>query len=131
MAFGEHEFRGARKQADGATEAEHQASAARQWAMLGRHDEAKRVAPDDSPECPAALAYLWSWFLEILFGLPSSGMAVPTITWEALRAWSDGCCIELEPWERRALVMLGNSRALILSETKDKTGKPGGAQRPN
>jgi hypothetical protein len=101
---------------DGASVEEHSASAARQWAALGK--KVKIAAIDDGPECPPALTYLWGYFCEIASGLPSTGFGPPVVTWEALAAWSAFMRIALEPWEARALVELGACRASVDAEER-------------
>jgi hypothetical protein len=103
---------------DGGSVAEHSASAARQWAAIGK--KVKIAAIDDVPECPTALTYLWGYFCEILSGLASNGFGPAVVTWEALAAWSAFMRIALEPWEARALVELGAARASIEAEALAK-----------
>jgi hypothetical protein len=73
---------------------------------------------DDTPECPAALRYLWVYFVELSEGLAITGMAPPVITWESLAAWCELRRMVIEPWESLALVRLGRLRAEIQSEKK-------------
>lgn len=86
---------------------------------------------DDAPECPEALAYLWKHFAEIDLGLSSNGFGPPLVTWEALRAWTDFMAVQLEPWEARALVVLGHKRAVIADEEQRKKVQAGGRQNPH
>ncbi len=71
---------------------------------------------DDSPKFPFQLSYLWDFFLEISAGLQISGMAPAVVTWESVSHWSRQMDVELEPWETREMVNLGNLRAGIQSE---------------
>lgn len=66
------------------------------------------------------IAYLWRWFNEVIAGVPSSGMGPQVMTWSDIRAWSDLTGEVLEPWEARALVTLGMTRAAVLSEEATK-----------
>jgi hypothetical protein len=70
------------------------------------------------------LAYLWEWFCELASGLSSNGFGPTVVTWEALQAWSSFMRVVLEPWEAKALIDLGASRAAIMSE--DENGGDGG-----
>lgn len=101
---------------DGASEREHQASAAAQWAKLGKKPKAIVAAVDLAPQLPDPISYLWFWFLEIVVGLDGGGMGVPVISWSSLKAWCDLTGHELEPWEVATLIRLGSLRASIISE---------------
>ncbi len=126
MEFAEHEFRNARPMDDGASVGDHLASAQRQLAMLpGRR---KPPPEPNTPPFPEELDYLWDWFLELFQGVVHNGMAEPTVTWEALRAWQIACDIgPIEPWEAKVLVALGSMRARVMSEkaAAEKKNKPG------
>jgi hypothetical protein len=115
IAFAESEFKSAKKRPDGATEGEHAASAAAQWARLGRKQKTTDI--EAGPDCPAALNYLWFWFCQHCFGLSSGGMGVPVVTWEGLHSWACLSKVEMEPWEALTMVRLGHLRAIISSET--------------
>jgi hypothetical protein len=115
IVFAEHEFRNARKVADGATESDHKKSAAAQWAKLGNVKAAARADPL-GPQCPDGLIYLWGYFLEICPGLSQNGMGHPVVTWECLQAWCGFMRLDLEHWEARALVRLGDRRAAVAAE---------------
>jgi hypothetical protein len=73
-------------------------------------------------ELPAAVAYLWEYFIEFSMGFPGGGFSIPSATWETLLAWSTMMKVALEPWESRTLLELSVMRANILGETK-KPGK--------
>jgi hypothetical protein len=124
-AYAEPVFRSSRKLDDGASQAEHQASAARQLAALGRKAAARQADPD-LPAFPWALEHLWDLFLDLVIGVASNGMAPPVVTWRDVEAFDAAADLDLAPWEKRALVRLGNLRAMVLSEdlVKPKT-KPG------
>jgi hypothetical protein len=100
--------------ADGATQGDHLASAARQWEKLGRKPKAAAVS--EGPAMPDLLRYLWDWFCEVSLGLSISGMAPPVVTWEGLLAWSRLRRLDLEPWEAGAIVTMGTIRASVYSE---------------
>ena len=130
IVFAEQEFRGSKKLGDGATQRDHDASAARQWEKLGRKVKAPASGPVSEP--PALLVYLWEWFCEISMGLAVSGMAPPVITWEGLAAWRAQMGVDLEPWEARTVVRMSCLRASILSEEKPKPPpSPNGRQSKN
>lgn len=122
IAYGEHVFRNARKGADGASEGDHSASAARQWALLGRKDLAAKANPDPPP-LRRDLVYLWNWFSEILGGIQPTGMGVTVIAWGDLTAWQREMRVVLSLWEKRVLVRLGNARASIESERMEREMK--------
>lgn len=109
---------------DGATAGDHAASAARQFAALGKKVKVAEI--DDGNECPEALAYLWRFFCELSMGLSSNGFGAPVVTWEALKAWSEFMSISLEPWEAKVLVMLGYRRAVIDGEEQERKSKANG-----
>lgn len=67
---------------------------------------------------PAPVDYLWSWFWDILAGVPASGMAPAAIGWPDLVAWSQIMNVRLEPWEARLIVQLGTLRASVLASKK-------------
>ena len=101
---------------------EHQQSAARQWALLGRAP-AGVSSQISRPPFPDRLDYLWGWFVEIGYGL-DQGYGPAIVTWRVLSAWSDQMDVKLLPWEARALVRLGVLRASIQSEQlKERTNK--------
>lgn len=95
-------------------------SAARQWARLKRKP---KTAPDDEPNFPWPLEYLWVDFLEISMGISSNGFSPALITWEGLRAWSDLRGIDLDPKDALTLIRLGHRRAIILEEKAKDAGK--------
>lgn len=117
MEYAEWEFRQNRSTSDGASAGDHMESAARQWASLpGRKPKIIEPVPE-GPPFPEELDYLWSWLGQITMGLSVSGMAPPTVSWEAIRAWQALMGIaEIEPWEAEVLVQLGMLRAGIQAE---------------
>lgn len=90
--------------------------------MLGKKSAAKAVDPD-LPPFPWVLDYLWAWFLEFSIGLKSDGMAPVQAGWPDVQAWCAAMMLDLEPWEKRALVRLANLRASIQSEEKPSADK--------
>jgi hypothetical protein len=68
------------------------------------------------PPFPFQLSYLWDFFLELSAGLAVTGMAPAIVTWESVSHWSAQMDVELEPWEVKELVFLGNLRARTQSE---------------
>lgn len=105
MAWAEHGWRNARQESDGATEGEHKASAARQWAALGRAKAAAMVDVSVGPPFPHLLGDLWKYFCEVSSGVAPSGMAPVVVTWEAISAWSSLMLVTLEPWEAQAMIL--------------------------
>lgn len=116
---------------DGASEGEHLGAAAQTLRKIGRGDKAKAINEDGAPPFPFELEYLWATFYDIAMGLGVTGMAVPTITWETLQAYEQ---LEgpLDPWERRALMLLSNARLRILSIRPEpaKDTPPNGRKLP-
>jgi hypothetical protein len=47
------------------------------------------------------------------------------VTWRDILAWSGQMAVVLEPWETRALVELGQRRAVVISEALEKKAKGG------
>jgi hypothetical protein len=62
---------------------------------------------DEAPEFPWPLNYLWEYFLEIANAVERDDVGAPIITWEAIARWSELMGVWLEPWELRAIVMVG------------------------
>ena len=120
IAWAEAEFRRHRPMADGASAGDHETAAARQWRAMGRKPKPKPQAP--TPDCRAALAYLWRWFIEILAGVSPNGMVMTAIGWRDLAAWCDMTGTPLHPWEARLLIDLSSRRFAILSEKKPTHG---------
>lgn len=81
----------------------------------------------EGPSFPEPLEYIWQHFCEIAFGLPINGFAPSPVTWSALCDWSALTGTPLEPWEARALVMLGAARVAALTK---ETQKPAGPAPP-
>jgi hypothetical protein len=96
------------------------ASAIAQFKRLGLKTA---ITSDFIPPFPFQLSYLWDFFLEVSAGLSVSGMAPAVVTWESVSMWSQLMDIELEPWEVRELVNLGNLRAGVQSEKIAKAAK--------
>jgi hypothetical protein len=117
-AFAEWHFRNHRKLGDGATEGDHRASAARQFAALGIKPKTEIVAKP--PEFPKALEHVWNWFLEIIQGVASNGWSVPGVTWTELDCWARLTGQDIPARDARTIIRLGVMRANILSE-KSKT----------
>lgn len=109
--------------ADGSALAEHKASAARQFAKLGRKKTAE-IESDDGPSCPSELGYLWNYFQEVSEGISAGGFGPAVVTWTDIYFWRVQMGIELAAWEAKAIVQLGNLRAVIASE-KQPTATPG------
>lgn len=120
-------FRHGRSLADGATEGEHRASAARQWEALGR-TRAASAAVSEVPPFPAELAYLWTWLNELSAGLAITGMGPSVLTWEGLDAWRRLMRVRLDPWEVTCLINLSLLRASIQSEKLAAEAKKRGAK---
>lgn len=89
--------------------------------MFGNKAAAAQAEPD-LPEFPWVLDYLWNFFNEFSMGLTSTGMAQVQASWRDVQDWCAAMCLDLEPWEKKALVRLANMRASILSEEKPKAG---------
>jgi hypothetical protein len=102
--FAEHEFRLERR-SGGATEREHLSSAERQIANIPGWRGPQTIL-DEAQPFPAELQYLWVWFSAHCWGLQSTGMAIPTVTWQGLAAWCELMDIALAPWEASAMVRL-------------------------
>lgn len=100
---------------DGSALVEHEASAQRQWEILGRKKK-RPVEEDDGPVCPRELVYLWNFFWEISDGISPGGFGPAVVTWNDLYCWRAQMGIDLAPWETRAIVRLGNLRAVVASE---------------
>jgi hypothetical protein len=93
----------------------------------------RQPVEDEAPPFPEVVAYLWGWFNEIIAGVPAGGMGPQVMTWSDLRAWADLTGEAVEPWEARALVRLGITRASVLSEEATKkhgAANKGRADRP-
>ena len=75
----------------------------------------------DLPPFPWALNYLWELFQELSAGLTSNGMGPPMASWGDVQNWCAAMRLDLDPWEKKALIRLANLRAMVLSEDK----KPG------
>jgi hypothetical protein len=91
--------------------------------MMG-NKKAAAAADPDLPPFPWALDYLWSFFLEFSMGLTSNGMGPVMAGWRDVQDWCAAMRLDLEPWEKKALVRLSNLRASVQSESKPKsTGK--------
>jgi len=67
-------------------------------------------------QLPPELDYVWEMFEEISMGLQGSGFGIPVITWRDLSAWKENTGTPLEPWEAKALVILGNLRAFVTGQ---------------
>ena len=78
----------------------------------------------DGPPFPDPLDYIWQAFCEIVFGLDINGFAPSPVTWTALADWSALTGTPLEPWESRALVMLGATRVAALTKETTKPAAP-------
>jgi hypothetical protein len=77
-------------------------------------------ADSDAPEFPWALDYLWSHFADLCQGIKSNGMGPQMADWADVQSWCSAVQLDLDPWEKRALVRLSNLRAAIHSEEKPK-----------
>lgn len=120
LGWAEWHFRQARPAADGASQADHLASAARQLAALPGRNR-KPVMVDAGPLFPIEIDYLWAAFTELSAGLQANGFAPPMVTWEAIGAWQRLTEFgALEPWEARTLVQLGMVRAMVAAEQNPK-----------
>jgi hypothetical protein len=53
-------------------------------------------------------------------GLTANGMAPVMAGWRDVQAWCEAMLLDLEPWEKKALIRLCNLRAAILAEEKPK-----------
>lgn len=43
--------------------------------------------------------------------------------WRDVQAWCEAMCLDLEPWEKRAIIRLATLRAIVQSEETSKQGK--------
>jgi hypothetical protein len=120
-AYAEWSFRNGRKLSDGASEGDHKAAAKRQFEALGWRVSEEIAA--EPPELPAAIAYVWAWFQEIIRGIQGSGFSYPVITWTELDSWSRLTRNIVSPHEARTLIVLGTMRANIMSEKPTDGGK--------
>lgn len=118
MEWAEYEFRHSATLEDGTEAGDHMQSAQRQLAMVPgrRRPKPNGEIKPEGPPFPEPLDYLWELFTHISMGLPISGMAPPTISWNTLHAWQQLNDTKIEPWEAETLVKLGMMRAGIQSE---------------
>jgi hypothetical protein len=65
---------------------------------------------------------VWDWFCEILDGCVA-GFGPAQVSWQDLACWSALTGEAPEPWEARAIVRLGATRAAILSEDVERSAK--------
>jgi len=106
---------------DGSALADHQASALRQFEQFGLKPKLKAAPPEDRPQCPPELFYLWRWFLELVAGIQPNGWSPPIVSWVDLHAWHVETGIDLSRWEALTLIRLGQLRASIIADqSKDK-----------
>jgi hypothetical protein len=110
IEWAEHHFKLQQSSSDGASVAEHLESGREQLSKVKLKKSSSRPNPpdDDAPEFPWALNYLWEYFLEISDAVPRDDVGAPVITWEAIARWSELMGTWLEPWELRAIVMIGH-----------------------
>lgn len=87
--------------------------------MFGNKAAAASADPD-LPPFPWVLDYLWDFFQEFSMGLVANGMAPVMAGWRDVQAWCEAMQIDMEPWEKRAIIRLSNMRAAIQSEEKPK-----------
>jgi hypothetical protein len=95
LRYGEREFALNERQSDGATLREHMAIVAQQGGQV----------PDDAQplELPAALAYLWRWFLDLSNARSGTGFGPAPITQLDLLAWCALHEVRLLPFELEAI----------------------------
>lgn len=70
------------------------------------------------PPCPDDLRYIWEWFVELSSSRTSNGFGANPLGWATLEAWSRITCVQLLPYERRALLALDRAYLAIMSEKK-------------
>jgi hypothetical protein len=119
IAYGEHQFRLARRLGDGASEGAHRASAARVLTRLGHKGQARAVRRP-GPKLPFQIAYLWDCFRQIDCGIASNGFGPPLITWSEIAAFCALTGTALRPWEVLVLVKLSVIRANIDAQAAKK-----------
>jgi hypothetical protein len=111
IEWAEHHFKLQQSSSDGASVADHLESGREQLAKVKLAKRSKSpstlIKDDNAPEFPWPLNYLWEYFLEIADAVPHDDVGAPVITWEAIARWSELMAIWLEPWELRAIVMIG------------------------
>jgi hypothetical protein len=112
IEWAEHHFNQRQISSDGASVADHLESGREQLAKVKLAKRRKSpptsiISDDEAPEFPWPLNYLWEYFLEIADAVPRDDVGAPVITWEAIGRWSELMAIWLEPWELRAIVMIG------------------------
>ncbi len=83
--------------------------------MLGKKPKGLVI---ETPPFPDALAYLWTWFAEVVEGVASNGFGPAMVTWRDLAAWSELTMTQIEPFEARALIRLSLTRAVAMNEDK-------------
>lgn len=71
------------------------------------------------PEFPWQLDYLWGWFADLSLGLKSSGMGPAMAGWDDVESYAVAMRIDMELWEKAALVRLSYERAAIQSEKQE------------
>lgn len=117
IEWAEHEFRLGRKMDDGATQADHVALADKIIANLpGWKGKKPSAEVSAGPPFPEPLDYLWGWFAEFSIGLKADGMGPVMASWVDVEAWCGVMRMDMEPWEKRALVHIANVRANVNAE---------------
>jgi hypothetical protein len=109
IEWAEHHFKLQQSSSDGASIAEHLESGREQLNKIKLRKSPARPIPsdDEAPEFPWPLNYLWEYFLEIADAVPRDDVGAPMITWGDIESWSELMGVRLEPWELRAVVVIG------------------------
>lgn len=73
------------------------------WQQTGKKPEQL-----ETMKCPALLAHIWQWFLELNQARQYSEMGAMSITFSEILAWSTLSGVSPEPYEVRVLKQLDN-----------------------
>lgn len=88
-------------------------------------DEEAQAELDAAPSCPPLGAYLWSYWLQLHATRQGGGMGPSRLTRQEIRLWQEDEAVELDRWERRALLAI--DRAWMESQAAAMAAK---APRP-
>lgn len=73
-------------------------------------------------KCPPAAQHVWGWFLDIGQTRAAGGMGPSRISRLEIQAWEADEAVQLQVWERRAILLLDSAWLTSVQKSQPKGG---------
>ncbi|MFY8164134.1 MAG: phage tail assembly chaperone [Brevundimonas sp.] len=80
----------------------------------------------NAPPMPPLARHLWEYFVDLCQTRSSGGMGISRLTRSEIRMWEEDEGVQLERWERRAIILLDAAYCAHASKPEKSNDDEGG-----